>query len=139
MVRSEAMKKVGLLDENFYFYNEDLDWCRRIKAAGWKMFFVPEAQVVHYGGYSTRRTFNKKLFIEGFRGGLYFSKKHYPLPVHYAYRSILAILFPFTVFGLALTFPFRGFEAFKERLGAYFEVFRISLVGPIEYPWQLRL
>ena len=135
LVRKEVLKNVGLLDENLYFYNDDLDWCKRIRGAGWKIFFVPQARVIHYGGYSTRSSFNKKMFVEGFRGGLYFSRKHYGLLIHSIHRLLLALIFPFSVIGLTLTSLLKGFKEFREKLLAYFEIFKIDLFGPVKYPW----
>ncbi|MGI5837227.1 MAG: glycosyltransferase family 2 protein [Chloroflexota bacterium] len=53
MVRSEAVKTVGLLDEGFFMYSEELDWCRRLVDAGWKVMYLPSARVIHYGGQSS--------------------------------------------------------------------------------------
>ena len=46
------MGQVGLLDESFFMYGEDMDWCKRFWDTGWKVVFVPTAQAVHYGGAS---------------------------------------------------------------------------------------
>ncbi|MDQ7031022.1 MAG: glycosyltransferase family 2 protein [Ardenticatenia bacterium] len=53
MVRREAIQQVGLLDEGYFMYVEELDWCRRLKQAGWEIEVVPSACVVHHGGQST--------------------------------------------------------------------------------------
>lgn len=53
IARPEAVKQVGLLDETFFFYGEDVDWCRRFRTAGWKVCFYPEAEAIHYGGGSS--------------------------------------------------------------------------------------
>lgn len=49
MVRREVVKQVGMLDERFFFYSEDVDWCKRIHDAGWKLVHYPEAQAIHFG------------------------------------------------------------------------------------------
>jgi N-acetylglucosaminyl-diphospho-decaprenol L-rhamnosyltransferase len=52
--RREALDRVGLYDaENFFMYSEELDLCRRMKEVGWKIVYLPEAQVVHYVGRSS--------------------------------------------------------------------------------------
>lgn len=51
-VRMEVLDTVGLLDEDFFMYGEDLDWCHRIRGAGWKIVYIPEARIVHYKGRS---------------------------------------------------------------------------------------
>jgi GT2 family glycosyltransferase len=53
-VRSEAARQVGLFDERFFLYSEELDWCRRFRAAGWRVVYSPEAEVMHLEGASTR-------------------------------------------------------------------------------------
>lgn len=53
VVRREVVEQVGLLDEAFFMYFEELDWQRRIKAAGWSIWYWPEARVVHHEGASS--------------------------------------------------------------------------------------
>lgn len=53
VVRREALREVGLLDEAFFMYSEDLDWCKRFNDKGWKIVFNPEVSAVHYGGGSS--------------------------------------------------------------------------------------
>jgi GT2 family glycosyltransferase len=53
LVRAQAAAEVGLLDERFFMYSEELDWCRRFKAAGWEVWYEPAARVVHHGGGSS--------------------------------------------------------------------------------------
>lgn len=54
MVRREAIDRVGLLDEDIFMFGEDIDWCWRIKEAGWKIFYLPEAEIFHRHGASSR-------------------------------------------------------------------------------------
>jgi N-acetylglucosaminyl-diphospho-decaprenol L-rhamnosyltransferase len=51
-VRASAVAEVGLFDERFFMYSEELDWCRRFRAAGWRIAYVPQAEVVHIEGAS---------------------------------------------------------------------------------------
>jgi hypothetical protein len=53
MVRREVLKNVGLLDENFFMFFEDVDWCLRMKKMGWRLFFLPEAEIMHIAHQST--------------------------------------------------------------------------------------
>lgn len=52
LVRKEVIDQVGLLDENFFMYYEDVDWCLRIKKAGWENFYLPTSEVIHFVGQS---------------------------------------------------------------------------------------
>lgn len=53
MTTRTAIEKFGLLDENFFFYGEDLDWSRRCRQAGLKVMFYPQAEAIHYCGGSS--------------------------------------------------------------------------------------
>jgi GT2 family glycosyltransferase len=52
-MRPEAVQAVGLLDEAFFMYGEDVDWCRRCWKAGWQVVFFPGAKAVHHRGASS--------------------------------------------------------------------------------------
>ena len=65
----------GLLDESFFMYGEDLDWCYRIQRAGWKIYYTPETQIIHYKGESTKK--GELKYVRLFYGAmLQFSEKH---------------------------------------------------------------
>ncbi len=51
--RKKTIDEIGHLDENFFMYGEDLDWCYRIQKAGWKIVYLPSTQIIHYKGRST--------------------------------------------------------------------------------------
>ena len=55
MVRRESIQAAGLLDEGYFMYAEEVDWCWRMKQAGWPLWCVPAARVIHHGGASTRQ------------------------------------------------------------------------------------
>ena len=55
MIRAETVQQIGLLDEQFYMYGEDLDWCYRARRAGWKVVYYPEARVAHYKSQSSNK------------------------------------------------------------------------------------
>lgn len=55
LVRKTVVDKIGLLDEKFFMYGEDLDWCWRCKAAGFKVWYYPKAVITHYKGSSSKK------------------------------------------------------------------------------------
>jgi GT2 family glycosyltransferase len=55
LVRAEAAAQVGLFDERFFLYSEEVDWCRRFRAAGWRVAYLPTAEVTHVEGASSER------------------------------------------------------------------------------------
>jgi GT2 family glycosyltransferase len=89
MVRREAMNQIGLLDESFFIYAEDLDWCKRFRKAGWQNVYFPEAEVVHFGGGSSSNA-PLRFFIEMQRALAHFWEKHHSRP---AYGLFLIIQF----------------------------------------------
>ena len=56
MGRTSALRKAGLMDEEFFFYGEDCEWCHRIRKNGWRIRFDPTAEIVHLGGGSSDST-----------------------------------------------------------------------------------
>lgn len=54
MVRRQACEQVGLLDDQFFMYAEDMDWCKRFWTAGWQIVYFPMAESIHYGGGSSK-------------------------------------------------------------------------------------
>jgi hypothetical protein len=55
LTRRAVVEQVGGLDERFFMYSEELDWCRRVKEAGWDVHYYPEAQIIHYEGKSSEQ------------------------------------------------------------------------------------
>jgi GT2 family glycosyltransferase len=74
-VRREAIRAVGLLDETFFMYGEDLDWAYRIKQAGWKVVYHPQVWVKHVKKAASRQS--KRAQFEFWRAMLIFYRKHY--------------------------------------------------------------
>jgi GT2 family glycosyltransferase len=76
MVRQDALNEVGLLDERFFMYAEEVDWCKRFRKAGWKVVFYPEAKVIHYGrGSSSNEPL--RFALEQKRSILLYWQKHH--------------------------------------------------------------
>jgi N-acetylglucosaminyl-diphospho-decaprenol L-rhamnosyltransferase len=54
LVRREALDQVGGLDEGFYMYAEEVDWCLRMRRAGWRVVYLPQTRIIHLGGGSSK-------------------------------------------------------------------------------------
>jgi len=76
LVRREVIEKVGLLDENFFMYYEDADWCIRIKRAGWKIYFLSNVKIIHYEGKSSNDLI-WRISPPRYKSACYFFKKYY--------------------------------------------------------------
>lgn len=84
LVRREVVQKVGEWDEGYFLHCEDLDWCMRFRQAGWKILFVPAAEIIHIAGVCGR---NRPVFVEWnkHKGMVYFYRKFF----RHRYPSIL--------------------------------------------------
>jgi GT2 family glycosyltransferase len=76
MMRREAVEKVGLLDEEFFIFAEDVDWCRRCWNAGWEIVFCPDAQAIHHRGGSSVND-PVRFAVEQHRALLRYWRKHH--------------------------------------------------------------
>jgi GT2 family glycosyltransferase len=75
MVRRDTMEQVGLLDEGYFLFLEETDWCYRMKKAGWKIYHVPRAEIYHFQGKSAEREKNRAR-VEYYRSRYHFFKKN---------------------------------------------------------------
>ena len=84
LMRRACLEQIGRLDERFFIYDEDIDWCRRARTAGWKIRFWPGASMVHVGA-SARPFMKDKTFVH-FRSHLSYIRKHhssFPATLYY--------------------------------------------------------
>jgi GT2 family glycosyltransferase len=90
MARKKAVDEVGGMDEQFFFYAEDIDWCKRFRDAGWKVMFIPEATATHFGGASTSNApFHYS--IEILRATLKYWRKHHGTAGQTTYYLLLMV------------------------------------------------
>lgn len=75
LMRNEVIVNVGDLDEKYFMYTEETDFCFRAKKKGWKVWYVPQFSVIHYGGASGTREFS---VLSEYKSIKRFYKKHYP-------------------------------------------------------------
>lgn len=76
MVRREALNEIGPLDERFFMYAEDIDWCKRFRMAGWEVVFLPHAEAIHYGGGSSLNA-PIRSYIRANQSSFVYWNKHY--------------------------------------------------------------
>jgi GT2 family glycosyltransferase len=76
LLRKQVFDQVGLLDNKYFMYTEEVDLCFRLRKAGWELYWIPSAEVVHYGGQSTQQVASKmfaNLYLSKIQ---YFQKNH---------------------------------------------------------------
>jgi N-acetylglucosaminyl-diphospho-decaprenol L-rhamnosyltransferase len=76
LVRRSVIDQVGLMDEHYFMYSEEPDWCLRMMSSGWQIWYTPMAQIIHYGGQSTRQR-RREMLIALYRSKVRFFSKHY--------------------------------------------------------------
>lgn len=127
LIRRQVLDDVGGLDEGYFMYSEELDWCHRIGDAGWKIAYTPAAEVVHYGGKSSEQVAparhiyfqsSKIKYTRKYHGWLAAEALRYWLLGQYVWQS--------TVEGLKWLFGHRR-ELRAARIVAYRRVIRSGL------------
>lgn len=79
LVRWEAIDDVGIMDEGFFMYSEELDWCKRFREANWRVVYVPAAKIVHHVGQSSDQVVAARHIHFQTSKVRYFHKHHGPL------------------------------------------------------------
>jgi hypothetical protein len=87
LVRGAALAEIGLLDERYFIYSEEIEWCWRMRQAGWAIWQVPQAEVIHVGGAATGQ-FRQRMLIELHRSRVQFFRQHYSPGFLRAHRLI---------------------------------------------------
>ncbi len=75
-IRRDVIEQIGYLDEAFFMYGEDLDWCYRIREAGWKIYYFPKTKIIHFKGESSKKA-DIDLTLMFYRAMKLFVEKHY--------------------------------------------------------------
>ncbi len=76
LLRQAALAEVGLLDEDYFMYGEDIDLSYRLTQGGWKNYYFPDTRIIHYKGESTKRTSVNFVFVF-YRAMVIFAEKHF--------------------------------------------------------------
>lgn len=92
LVRRDAIEQVGMMDEQFFMYCEETDWCYRFRKNGWKVMFAPAGEIIHFGGQSTAQK-PVAMIVQLRLSILKFMKKHYSRPAYIIARFLVALFF----------------------------------------------
>lgn len=133
MVKKEVLERVGGFDERFFMYAEDYDLCRRIKEAGWELYYMSEVEIAHYvGGASEKATsqFNTLMMCQSISQLM---EKYYGLRGKYLYKVAIFLGSFFRLFILIILKILIGDrmlpygKSFKEGYKKYLSMFKWSL------------
>jgi hypothetical protein len=115
-INKKVIDDIGLIDEDYFMYTEDVDFCYRAKAACWKVMYLPRFAIIHLGGKSSTAEFP---IISEFAGIKLFYKKHYP-------SWQMPILRFFLKTGALLRFIFFTIIGRREAMATYAEAFKVA-------------
>jgi GT2 family glycosyltransferase len=94
MLRATAVESVGLLDESFFMYLEDMDYCVRMNKAGWKLFYLPEGDIIHFGQQSSAGRM-RNYSPQSYQALFHFYRKHFSSSAILAACAIVATISTF--------------------------------------------
>jgi GT2 family glycosyltransferase len=103
MVRRSALAQVGVLDERFFMYGEDIDWCYRFHRAGHRIVFFAGAEAIHYGGASSASA-PVRFYVEMQRANRQYWRKHHGRLAQFAYLFLLGLQHSIRIAGYSLGF-----------------------------------
>jgi GT2 family glycosyltransferase len=101
LVRRRALAQVGLLDERYFMYGEDMDWCKRFWLKGWKLMFIPSAEAIHYGGASSSNA-PVRFYIERHRADLQYWEKYHCGPAVFSFMLVCCLHLALRALGYSL-------------------------------------
>lgn len=90
LLRMQVFDQIGLMCEDYFMYTEEVDMCLRIVRGHWDIYWLPQAEIIHYGGQSTRQA-SRKMFISLYKSKLLYFKKHHG-PIQALLYKIILIL-----------------------------------------------
>lgn len=129
MIRREAWQQVGPLDEGFFMYFEELDWCRRCRAAGWEIHYLPAAQITHHEGKSSEQVMAART-IRFQSSKIHYYRKYYGEGWALVVRFFLLGMFAFQLSQESLKWLVgHKRELRQERVAAYWQVLRSGLAA----------
>ena len=113
LVRRAALDKIGLLDENYFIYGDEADLQFRLNKAGWKVVFLPNSSIIHFGGRSMDRWKRRKMV---YRGKMMFYKKNYGFFSTFLLRTLFFVmsLLKLLVWCVGFIVPSKNDQAKKE-------------------------
>lgn len=99
LLRRTIAEELGLFDTAYFMYSEEQDLCRRIRQAGWQIYYVPTSTIIHYGGQSTRQI-AQSMFLHLYQSKILYFRKHHGRVATLFYKWVLMTA---TLLRLALT------------------------------------
>lgn len=129
--RRKAVLDIGIFDEDFFLYSEDIDLCRRVRNSNWKIYILPTTPVIHYEGQSLITKF-RNISVTRYKGTFLYYSKHHTKVFMVALRMIAISSFIFRVFYYCifskLLFSVKGRHFIFDEIKSYYQVIRVSFI-----------
>jgi GT2 family glycosyltransferase len=138
VVRRAAIEKIGLLDESYFFYMEETDWCLRMKRGGYRVTILPDVKIIHHQGKTAKR-YPRRSKIEYFISSMIYMKKNHSRAYAFAFsvglflKVLISLIFSFIFCILTLCLV----GSIRDRVSRYERLVRWFVVG-MPTSWGLR-
>jgi GT2 family glycosyltransferase len=97
LVRREVIDEIGYLDEIFFAYQEDADYCLRTRNAGWQVYYYPAAKITHFGGQGGSRVQPYRSILAWHKSYFFYYRKHFAADYFFLFNGLY-----YTAMGLKL-------------------------------------
>lgn len=115
LMRRELIEQIGYLDENFFAYQEDADFCYRAREAGWLVIYYPDSQIIHYGGLGGSRVEPYRSIYAWHQSYYYYYRKHLAKRYFFLFNWVYYLIMFLKLFAALFVNLFREEKSFGTR------------------------
>jgi GT2 family glycosyltransferase len=135
IMRRAVLDKVGLLDEGFFMFGEGADFCRRVKRAGWKIVFLPDCRIIHFGDTTNKRA-SLKMFIQSYKSTYLYFRKESMVTARF-YRLLILIVYTIKYLMMRVWYALTGREELLQILKYHHALvdFMLTGINDPQYPY----
>lgn len=126
VIRKKTVDDIGLMDEDFFIYGDDAEYCFRIKKAGWRIFYLPKAEIIHYSGQSSKQDLtNMRYHLT--KSYYIFFKKYYGTINALSYRIMVLLLYSVRTIFILPILILSNKSVYKKKFDIYLKLVKWSL------------
>jgi len=114
IVRCEVLKTVGMQDPRFFVYSEDWDWALRIVKSGWKLYYMADVTIIHFGGQSAKQS-SEKMKTQAWKSRCRMWQKHNGLMAGFIFRAVVILIFSLKILKLFVFSTCRSSESLMNK------------------------
>ena len=91
LLRRTLIEEIGVLDEQYFMYTEEVDLCQRARSKGWSIYWIPDSQIIHFGGQSSKQI-ETEMFLHLYLSKIKYIRKHYGRLSGWLYKLVLSLI-----------------------------------------------